>query len=100
VTEGLVGRGHIRLAQAADTGVAVVASDVDGLRGYVEDGITAVLVPPGDPNALRAAVEDLQRHRARRMSLAADAFAAAAAWTGPDYVAALQALAAEAAAAA
>jgi hypothetical protein len=99
VTEGLIGRGHIRLAEAADTGATVVASDVASLRGYVQDGITAVLVPSGDPDALRAAVEDLLRDPARRASLAADAFAIAAAWTGPDYVAALQALAGEAASA-
>lgn len=99
VGEGLVGRGHIRLAEAADTGAAVVASDVASLRGYVEDGVTAVLVAPGDPDALTTAVEALLRDPARRGALAAEAFAAAAAWTGPDYLAALQALAAEAASA-
>jgi hypothetical protein len=99
VDEGLVGRGHIRLAEAADTGAAVIASDVTSLRGYCQHGVTALLVPPGDPGALRLAVEDLRRDPGRRARLAANAFAVAEAWTGPDYVAALQALAAEVASA-
>jgi glycosyltransferase involved in cell wall biosynthesis len=95
VGEGVVGRGHIRLMEATDTGTAVVASDVSSLRGYVQDGHTARLVPPGDPGALRRAIEELLRQRDTRRTLAETAFAAAAAWTGQDYVASLQALAAE-----
>jgi glycosyltransferase involved in cell wall biosynthesis len=89
----------VRLAEATDAGAAIVASDVEGLRGYVQADRTGVLVPPGDPAALRRTVEALLRDPDRRAALAAEAFAAAAEWTGPDYVAALQALAAEAASA-
>jgi hypothetical protein len=95
VTDGLVGRGHIRLAEATDMGAAVVASDVASLRGYVQDAFTAMLVPVGDSGALRETIERLLRDPGLRASLVANAFAAAAEWTGPDYVAALQALAAE-----
>jgi glycosyltransferase involved in cell wall biosynthesis len=96
VKEGLVGRGHIRLAEATDTGAAIVASDVVSLRGYVENVNTALLVPVGDSGALRAAIERLVRDPAERTLLATNAFTAAGSWTGQDYVAALQALASEA----
>jgi hypothetical protein len=99
VDDGLVGRGHIRLAEATDTGAAIIASDVASLRGYVQDGTTAILVPPRDPDALRTAVERLLRDADLRASLATTAFESAAAWTGPDYVTALQALASEVASA-
>lgn len=95
VEDGLVGRGHIRLAEATDTGTAVVASDVPALAGYATGGVTAVLVPVGDPTALRQAVERLLRDPGLRAGLAAAAFARAATWTGADYVAALQVLAAD-----
>jgi glycosyltransferase involved in cell wall biosynthesis len=64
--------------------------------GYVEDGVGAVLVPPADPVALAAAVDALLSDPARRATLAAHAYALAADWTGADYLAALQALAAAA----
>ncbi len=38
---------------------AVVASDVGGLRDIVTHGVTGLLVPPGDPAALAAALDDL-----------------------------------------
>ncbi len=94
VSDGLLGRGHIRLAEATDRGAAIVATDVASLVGYVEDGASAVLVPPRDPVALAAAVEALLSDPGRRAALAAHAYARAADWTGADYVAALQALAA------
>lgn len=37
----------------------VVATAVGGLRDAVEDGVTGLLVPPRDPDALRAALERL-----------------------------------------
>ncbi len=97
VSDGLLGRGHIRLAEATDAGAAVVASDVASLVGYVEDDVSAVLVAPEDPVALAAAVESLRSDPERRARLSGHAYARAAGWTGEAYVAALQALAAEAA---
>jgi glycosyltransferase involved in cell wall biosynthesis len=38
-------------------GRPVVATERAILRDYVEDGVEALLVPPEDPGALRAAIE-------------------------------------------
>jgi glycosyltransferase involved in cell wall biosynthesis len=46
-------------AEAMAHGKPVVASAVGGLVGLVQDGETGLLVPPGDPVALRGAIERL-----------------------------------------
>jgi hypothetical protein len=71
--------GQIRVSNAAQAGAAVVASDVAGLRDYL-DSDSAELVPPGDPAALRSAVDTLladpglraKRRDALRVAAAAD----------------------------
>jgi glycosyltransferase involved in cell wall biosynthesis len=45
--------------EAMAYGRPVVASAVGGLLDVVEDGVTGILIPPGDPVALRAALERL-----------------------------------------
>lgn len=45
--------------EAMAAGVPVVSSDVVGLRGVLDDGSTAVLVPAGDADALLAALTDV-----------------------------------------
>ncbi|MGD0605319.1 MAG: glycosyltransferase family 4 protein [Streptosporangiaceae bacterium] len=45
--------------EASLLGRAVVASDVGGLRDVVRHGVTGLLVPPGDPGALAAALDSL-----------------------------------------
>ena len=55
------------LIEAMAAGVPVIATDVPGIRDVVRDGITGLLVPPGDPAALaeaiRRVVEDAEFRR-------------------------------------
>ncbi|WP_447972458.1 glycosyltransferase family 4 protein [Nitrospira sp. Kam-Ns4a] len=61
------------LVEAMAAGRPVIASRVGGVPAIVEDGRTGRLVPPGDPAALAAALDDLLRHpdRARALGEAA-----------------------------
>lgn len=54
------------LLEAMMFGVAVVASDVGGMPEIVEDGRSGLLVPPGDPAALLAALERVLSDRSLR----------------------------------
>jgi D-inositol-3-phosphate glycosyltransferase len=51
----------------------VVATAVGGLADAVEDGLTGLLVPPADPTALRAAIEELLADPGLRAELGANA---------------------------
>jgi glycosyltransferase involved in cell wall biosynthesis len=53
---------------AVQAGVPIVASAVTGLADYLDDD-SAVLVPPGDPVALRAAIDTLLDDPDRRDKL-------------------------------
>lgn len=78
--------GQVRLARAIKAGVPVVASDVRGLNGYLEDGITAIGVPPGDPTALRQAIDRLLEDRQAYCELRARAYQAMRSRSLEDYV--------------
>ncbi len=56
--------------EAMASGVCVVASDVGMLPDLVQHGETGVLVPPGDADALAAALTGLARDGGRRARLA------------------------------
>lgn len=60
----------LAVLEAMASGVAVVASQVGGIREIVEDGSSGYLVPPRDPRALASAVIELLNDRARRTALA------------------------------
>ena len=53
------------LTEAFAAGTPVVASDIAGYRGVVEDGADGVLVPPGDALALAETLHDLALDPAR-----------------------------------
>ncbi len=60
-------------AEAMAHGKPVVASAVGGLANLIQDGHTGVLVPPGDVQALRAAIAELLADPDRRRRLGAAA---------------------------
>jgi mannosyltransferase len=51
----------LTLLEAMSSGAALVASRAGAAEFVVEDGVTGVLVPPGDAEALMAALEPLMR---------------------------------------
>jgi len=60
------------ILEAMAAGVPVVATRVGGTAELVEDGVTGLLVPPGDPAALAKAIEQLlaEPQQARRFGRA------------------------------
>lgn len=54
--------------EAMAAGLPVVASRVGGIPELVADGVTGLLVPPADPNALAAALLDLLDQPGRAMA--------------------------------
>jgi phosphatidylinositol alpha-mannosyltransferase len=59
------------LAEAMAAGTAVIASDLEGFRRVLDDGSCALLVAPGDPLALAAAIAALLDDPGRRREIAA-----------------------------
>jgi glycosyltransferase involved in cell wall biosynthesis len=49
----------VALVEALAAGRPVVATDVGGVRSVVRDGVTGILVPPGDPARLAAGLSTL-----------------------------------------
>jgi glycosyltransferase involved in cell wall biosynthesis len=59
----------VSLLQAAAAGVPIVASRVGGIPEAIEDGVTGLLVPPGEAAALAQALRALLTDPARRERL-------------------------------
>ncbi len=58
------------LTEAFAAGTPVVASDIAGYRDVVRDGLTGVLVAPGDAQALAETLRDLHEEPLRRAAMA------------------------------
>jgi glycosyltransferase involved in cell wall biosynthesis len=82
--------GPLVLLDALALGKPVVVTDVGGSRDYVRDGVTALLVPPGDADALARALLRLQSDASlrRRLGEAARAWSARRAGNG-EFTAAI-----------
>lgn len=61
--------GQTVLLRAMDAGKACLVSDIAGVRDYVNDGETAILVSPADPDALRASITRLWADPERRRTI-------------------------------
>jgi L-malate glycosyltransferase len=59
----------LTVLEAAMLGVPAVASKVGGLPEVIADGVTGLLVPPRDPEALAAALETLLLDEPRRQAM-------------------------------
>jgi glycosyltransferase involved in cell wall biosynthesis len=74
--------------EAMAAGRPVIASAVGGLTGIVDDGETGILVPPGDAQALRSAIQELLTDPLMRATMGAEGRKRAAAYSANVGVAA------------
>ena len=80
----------LALFEAMAAGKTIVSTAVDGCREVLEDGVTGLLVPPRDPDALAGALLRCLDDAPLRASLAARARAAAARYDIAECVARMQ----------
>jgi phosphatidyl-myo-inositol alpha-mannosyltransferase len=76
----------IVLTEALAAGTPVVASDLAAFRLVLDGGQAGVLVPPGSPAALSAALDDLLGDAGKRAALAAAGRRRVAMWDWPVVV--------------
>ncbi|MHB9053008.1 MAG: glycosyltransferase [Thermoleophilia bacterium] len=60
----------IVILEAMAAGRAVISTDGGGAVEIIEDGVTGVLVPPGNSNRMAAAISDLAKNDEKRLSIA------------------------------
>lgn len=64
------------ILQAMAAGKPVVGTRVGGIPEVVRDGVTGILVPPRDPEAMAQAIRDLIEHPERRAAMGQEGFLA------------------------
>jgi len=74
------GAGHITIVAAMFSGTPQIVSDVDVIRDYVVDGVSAITVPLRDPQAVRRAIERLLNDPSCAARLSANARRYAQRW--------------------
>lgn len=77
--------GHIRLGTSIALNVATVATAVEGLSEYINDGINGLSVPVGDPETMARVVSDLMSDEPRRLELTRTAYEACRTLDQKDY---------------
>jgi len=82
----------LALFEAMAAGRAVVSTAVDGCREVLEDGVTGLLVPPGDDAALGAALDRVLGDAGLREALGRRAFEASRAYDVRSCVEQMEAL--------
>jgi glycosyltransferase involved in cell wall biosynthesis len=75
------------IAEAQAAGVAVVATDVGGIRWMIRDGQTGMVVPPDDEAAMTSALDALVSDPGRRDCMGRHARTDAAARFAPEHIA-------------
>ena len=73
LTSGATASGQVTILEAMMLGKPVIATRSTGTVDYIEHGRTGVLVEPGDPAALRDAIDDLWLDDEKRHSIGAAA---------------------------
>ncbi len=56
-------------AEALASGLPIVGTNVGGIPEFIEDGVNGLLVPPGDPQRLAAALQTLASDPQRRLDM-------------------------------
>jgi glycosyltransferase involved in cell wall biosynthesis len=67
--------GQQSFLNAMAAGKPVIITDPDGASSYIEDGVTGLLVPPGNPRRLGEAVQFLLENENRRQEMGTNALA-------------------------
>jgi glycosyltransferase involved in cell wall biosynthesis len=77
--------GHVRLSHATHLEVPVIITDVAGIREYVIDKETALVVPPNDPFTLKNAIERLMSDPNLQKKISENAKKLSKKWTRYQY---------------
>ena len=77
--------GQVRLSHAIRLGIPVIVTGIQGIMEFVKNGVTALVVPPGDSLAMRKAIMEIIGDDKLQLRLAENAFLEARKWTSEQY---------------